>query len=98
MPQYRKKPIIVEAVQWQPGLQLEGIENHEAHPPHHTAYGTFTTIHGQHTEVTAGTWLIREADGVHWYPCTDEVFQRTYEPVTAVRPFVGQAESWRMEG
>lgn len=75
---YRKRPIIVEAVQWQPGLSVDGIsEWKDGRGP----YAMFTTIHNQVTTVLPGDWLIRESDGVHWYPCKPDIFAATYEAV-----------------
>jgi hypothetical protein len=81
MPNYRKKPIIVEAVQWFPGVTIDGVREHAPVPYEHHGYGAFTTIHGQVTMINPGDWVIREADGVHWYPCKDDVFRRTYDPI-----------------
>jgi hypothetical protein len=33
--------------------------------------------------ITPGTWVLAEADGVGFYPCTAEQFAASYEPVTA---------------
>lgn len=40
------------------------------------------TIHNnQPVQVVKGDWIIPEPDGVHFYPCKDEIFQKTYEAV-----------------
>lgn len=41
-------------------------------------------VHTIHREqvcfVTPGDWVIMEPDGVHAYPCQDEIFRRKYRP------------------
>lgn len=41
-----------------------------------TAY--VITIQGQKVTVSPGEWIIDEGDGIHFYPCADEVFRRLY--------------------
>ena len=39
------------------------------------------TIHkGQSVTLADGDWVIPEPDGIHFYPCKPEIFQKTYEP------------------
>jgi len=71
---YRKKPIIVEAEQWYPGENIPGVQTD----------GTFSwvvTIHNQKSYLEPGDYVIREPDGIHYYPCKPEVFRNTYEKV-----------------
>ncbi len=37
------------------------------------------TIHGQETEIEIGDYIIREPDGVHYYPCQPEIFEKRYK-------------------
>lgn len=39
------------------------------------------TIHNQRCYVEYGDWIVREADGEHFYPIKDHVFKATYESV-----------------
>ena len=86
---YRKKPIIVEAVQFNPlgehkknlppgveGIASPGADNWAYYGCHFFV----VTIHHQKTWVVAGDWIITEPDGIHHYPCKPEVFAATYEP------------------
>jgi len=72
---YRKKPVVVEAVQW---------FKHGDHPEVlRTAYspseGWIDTLEGGHT-VTPGDYIITGVKGEH-YPCKPDIFAMTYEPV-----------------
>ena len=60
MPKFRKKPIVIEAVQMD-------------------AIFTVDTLEGQMVG-QAGDWLITGINGEQ-YPCKDEIFKKTYEPV-----------------
>jgi len=84
---FRKKPVVVKAVQWDgpwilhPGI---GTENDGKMP--NKAQGVevrfyVTTIHGQRAYLASGDWIIAEPDGIHYYPCKPDIFEATYEPV-----------------
>lgn len=80
MAKFRKRPIVIEAVQWYPGVPLEGViegafisgdeQGYEARCP------TLEGIFG----VTAGDWIITGIKGER-YPCKPDIFEATYEPV-----------------
>lgn len=80
MPKFRKKPVVIEAVQL-----LEGEV-----PPPGVIYCTETgrpyvvTIHGQRCYVVTGDWIIPEPDGKHFYPCKADIFKATYEAFDSV--------------
>lgn len=89
MAQYRKRPVVVEAVQFDPqgehrkqlppgvrGRWPLGAEDW-SHP--HCEFWVIT-IHGQQTAVVAGDWIITEPDGFHHYPCKPDIFEASYEP------------------
>jgi len=84
MAKFRKKPVVVEAVQYAPNMAVlppgvtEESENGDG-TGHISAY--VTTIHGQKTYVVAGDWIIAEPDGIHFYPCKPDIFAASYEPV-----------------
>jgi hypothetical protein len=57
---YRKKPVIIEAVQNSGTSQIETLE------------GVMTAI--------SGDWIITGVKGEK-YPCKDDIFRMTYEPL-----------------
>lgn len=89
MKKYRKKPIVVNAEQWNPDMKNwpgRGIQDSlgviwEFNFEGHVCNGIVTTIHGQETEVAIGDWVIQEPDGKHYYPCKPDIFEATYEEV-----------------
>lgn len=78
MAKYRKKPVIVEATQWFPGLDVAGVK-----PPVEGTLPEFyvVTTHGQITWVAPGDWIITEPDGEHHYPCKPDIFEKSYDPI-----------------
>ena len=83
MAKFRKKPVIVEAMQ----LTVESCHAvHEwaslgAHKPSDMCRlgVTIPTLEGDmHAEV--GDWIIRGVAG-EFYPCKPDIFEQTYEPV-----------------
>lgn len=90
MSKFRKKPVVVEAVQFDPlgvhRLTLpEGVVGQPSPGADNWAYDGcrffVTTIHGQQTELKARDWIITEPDGIHHYPCKPDIFAATYDPV-----------------
>jgi len=92
MPKYRKKPIVIEAVQWFPWPQ-DGHEYHDAvvfgwsdaqiDPPEEgergIGYGYISTLEGR-MRVSPGDWIITGVNGER-YPCKPDIFNATYEAV-----------------
>jgi Protein of unknown function (DUF551) len=92
---YRKKPVIIEAIQFNGNNHEEIISFTKGNAVHQKAVGsdeggnglpqlyeklTITTIHqGQKVDLVAGDFVIPEADGVHFYPCKPDVFEKTYD-------------------
>lgn len=86
---YRKKPVVIEAVQYRDSMRVSGdlpegvticywseqpsIEGGD-HP-------TIHTLEGAHI-VRDGDWVITGIKGER-YPCRDDIFRETYEPVEA---------------
>ena len=91
MAKYKKKPVIVEAVQLTKDMVLDGsLPNgvtllnsgtHQGRREVRSFTGEVTTIHGQRTKVILGDWIITEPDGVHHYPCKPDIFEQTYDKV-----------------
>ena len=81
MPKFRKKPVVIEAEQFNGDavrgvcrLSCAGFDGDDQPHVH--------TIHkGQLCAVVPGDWIIPEPDGEHYYPCKPDIFEATYEPV-----------------
>ena len=91
---FRKKPVVIEAVQWT-GENLREIIAFTDGPPitrsHHAGmmweqYEELVardgliifTLEGQHV-ATPGDWIIKGVKG-EFYPCKPDIFAATYEP------------------
>lgn len=93
MAKFRKKPVVVDAVQ----LSLEMIEGNILHdrplptgvhvssyetspPPYRVVRFTcvVTTPNGN-VQVEPGEWILTGVKGEH-YPCKPDIFEATYEP------------------
>jgi phosphoglycolate phosphatase-like HAD superfamily hydrolase len=83
---YRKKPVVVEA--WQFDGTLASVESVLASSNVLTIGGPAGTLRVEikaqegALEVVAGDWIIRRADGT-LYRCTPDYFAATYEPADA---------------
>ena len=84
MAKYRKKPVEVEAEQFNPDVKswLDGVGSvvmpHPALPPD-AKYG-METLEGFYV-VTPGDWIITGVKGEK-YPCKPDIFEQTYEKVS----------------
>ena len=81
MPKFRKKPIVIEAV------QFDGTKNNLAEISR-LSYNigvyapcvlAIKTLEGNMT-ASIGDWIIKGIQG-EVYPCKDDIFRATYEPV-----------------
>ena len=92
MPKYRKKPVIIEAVQWfKDGdhPQVRRCEVNEFHEQTNgrtnikgfgwDAHGICGTLEGKHV-VTPGDYVITGVQG-EIYPCKSDIFEATYEKI-----------------
>lgn len=90
MKKYRKKPVVIEAVQWV-GKNLrdatEFIEEHNL--PFPASIGTYYDGQGAGLVIptlegamiaTCGDFIIRGVQG-EYYPCKTDIFEATYEAV-----------------
>ena len=72
---FRKKPAVVEAVQWiddrieHPGINLD-----------ERGYYVIT-IHEQAAYLEIGDWILPEPKEGRFYPCKPDIFEKTYEKV-----------------
>lgn len=87
MPKFRKKPVVIEAIQWYDWSDLD-IDTFKA--PQWSAkcehcgytlaeHGEIPTLEGRHI-VCPGDWIITGIKGEK-YPCKPDIFEATYEPV-----------------
>lgn len=94
MPKFRKKPVVIEAIQWDGKNHremydfLEHKENDFIHAEgtnfyidHGKVAGglIIKTLEGEHL-ASIGDWIIKGVNG-EFYPCKPDIFEKTYEPV-----------------
>jgi hypothetical protein len=82
MPKFRKKPVVIEAEQYtEYGKLVKGMCNSQSC---YTAGNTKPHVHTIHNNqlvnLEVGDYVIPEPDGVHFYPCKPDIFEKTYEP------------------
>lgn len=77
MPKFRKKPVIITALQWFPGVEIEGVITPDRDGV--TQFEPYIdTLEGPHL-VRSGDWIIVGIKGEK-YPCKPDIFKATYEP------------------
>ena len=82
MKEYRKKPIIIKAKQWFPGIEIEGVDESGARQLANKLspnQGWIETLEGGHI-VSPGDWIIVGVAGER-YPCKPDIFELTYDLV-----------------
>lgn len=94
MTRYRRIPLIVDAVQWQPDMEHELVFNHPLHnvnakPCKHCGYpysqhGWVETLEGGQS-LCPGDWLVEYPDWGDVSPCKGSVFPKLFEAVDEVR-------------
>lgn len=87
---FRKKPLVIEAVQWFPPGdarwpgRIEGVEimvageNHPSEPMGSFLFAYVDTLEGK-MGISPGDWIITGVKGEK-YPCKPDIFAATYEP------------------
>ena len=77
---YRKKPVIIEAIQWT-GKNLSEIDDFIGETVENK--GTTLVIHTLEGDMEAsiGDYIIKGVNG-EFYPCKPNIFAKTYEEVT----------------
>jgi hypothetical protein len=78
MAKFRKKPVVIEAVQWFKLGDHPNVYWYEKDDGVISKYG-IPTLEGI-MEVTPGDWIITGVKGEH-YPCKPDIFAATYDPV-----------------
>ena len=76
MPKFRKRPIVIEAEQWFPGIEIKGVKKSLVWAGRK---GTIETLEGN-LIVEPGDWIITGIKGER-YPVKDDIFQETYDAV-----------------
>lgn len=86
MPKFRKKPVVIEAVQW--FGHEPWVEGMETHPRGDFSGPCIKTLEG-YMAVRSGDWIITGIVGEK-YPCKPEIFEKTHEPVDESHPAKGE--------
>ena len=81
---FRKKPVVIEAIQWT-GSNLDEMRKFMS--KNKPAWGSegypdalyIYTLGGTH-RADIGDWIIKGVKG-EFYPCKPDIFEQTYEPV-----------------
>jgi len=85
---FRKKPVVIDATQWYPGVEIEGV-NYPVSTVGmgHSAFedvATIRTLEGVMI-VSPGDWVITGVNGEK-YPCKPDIFDKTYDAVDIEAP------------
>jgi hypothetical protein len=79
---FRKKPVVIESIQWN-GKNFSEVYRFcpQAQPYLATRNDELwiTTLEGGHI-ASVGDWIIKEVNN-EFYPCKPDIFEKTYEPV-----------------
>jgi len=78
---FRKRPVVIEAMQWN---GVNPLECEEFCPtvqriPNNPTSLLIPTLEGDHT-CSLGDWIIKGVNG-EFYPCKPDIFEKTYEKV-----------------
>ncbi len=84
MPKFRKKPVVIEAVQLVPGCEQELMAHIGPTIPIRIGFDkkffmVIPTLEGDH-KAEEGDWIIKGMNG-EFYPCKPDIFEKTYEAV-----------------
>ena len=110
---FKKKPVVIEAIQWTGENLSEIIEFTGKHPRFDEWFASMAdyeshvkadrnvfkifTLEGT-MEASVGDWIIRGVQGEH-YPCKPDIFAKTYDPVVKqAGACVKQAETCARNG
>ena len=83
MSKFRKKPVVIEAVQYvEYGKLVKGMCNSvSCHTSGNNQPHVHTIHNNQVVNLEVGDFIIPEPDGEHYYPCKPDIFEATYEPI-----------------
>ena len=80
MAKYRKKPVVIEAVQFNALGDHPAVQSDPQSPTGFAIHTLENTVIKH--EVTPGDWIITGVQGEN-YPCKPDIFAATYEPAEA---------------
>ena len=78
MAKFRKKPVMIEAIQWT-GNNLEEIKDFMGYYEYAKKNLIIHTLEGKMI-AQVNDWIIHGVQG-EYYPCKPDIFEKTYEPV-----------------
>ena len=78
MAKFRKKPVMIEAIQWR-GDNLEEIKDFMGYYEYAKKNLIIHTLEGK-MMAQVNDWIIRGVQG-EYYPCKPDIFEKTYERV-----------------
>lgn len=84
MNKFRKKPVVIEAIQWT-GKNWEEVEKFISRGQVGGWIGGdlhIETLEGK-MRANVGDWIIKGVKG-EFYPCKPDIFEQTYEPVPPI--------------
>ena len=73
MAKYRRRPSVVEAVQFHDGMDHPGITRS------HAGVSMVFTMQNVLVPIRSGEWIIKESAPGRYYPCDPTVFAETYD-------------------
>lgn len=84
MARFRKRPVVIEATQWFPGVQIAGVVDERPASDGGNGLSPEPAMAFIHTlegtmRVSPGDWVITGVHGER-YPCKPDIFAATYEP------------------
>jgi hypothetical protein len=89
---YRKKPVVIEAIQWDgtwDGMDTINARWPEMRTTHLSSHKSSKTVRGWgigtlegYHKVSVGDYIIKGVKG-EFYPCKPDIFEMTYESVEA---------------
>lgn len=75
---YRKKPVVIEAIQWN-GENLQEILKWVGDKAYYSDGLYIKTLEGD-LKASIGDFIIKGIKG-EFYPCKPDIFEKTYEPI-----------------
>jgi len=82
VPKYRKKPVVIEAIQYKREKNITTIQDFVGdileYDPEENEY-FIKTLEGD-LYLSKGDFIIKGVNG-EFYPCKPDIFEKTYEPV-----------------
>jgi hypothetical protein len=80
MAKFRKKPVVIEAIQWNGPSDNAALREFAGHWVNlGDEDNIITTLEGS-MRISRGDWIIKGVKG-EFYPCKPDIFEATYDPV-----------------